>query len=178
MAAPIYKGGRPFFKPGIRFGNNVLHLAGSATPTNGTSGTGAGQAGPGSVYSAATGIVFVNQGTKASPFWVPVYQPLQNTYAVDGAVSVVSQIALLTKGTAGAYTVAAPGTAGVGARITLMTASDAAHVVTFTGSTLRDGTTGAKVTWTSVAFTGAAITVVGISATLWGVESKNLGTVA
>lgn len=101
-----------------------------------------------------------------------------NTYATDLAVTVASQVALLTKGSAGAYTVAAPGTAGIGVQIELTAGSDFAHVVTFTGSTLKDGTTGAKITWTSAAFIGSSITVVGVTATQWVVVSKNLGTVA
>lgn len=100
------------------------------------------------------------------------------TLAADGAIPVTPGITQLTKGSAGAYTLAAPGTAGIGAVLTFTTGSDFAHVVTFTGSTLRDGTTGAKITWTAAAFTGSSITVVGISATLWAVVSKNLGTVA
>lgn len=101
-----------------------------------------------------------------------------NTYAVDGAITLVPQTAFLTKTSAGAYTLAAPGAAGIGVQLELVTGSDFAHVVTFTGSTLRDGTTGAKITWTAAAFTGSSITVIGITATLWAVVSKNLGTVA
>lgn len=101
-----------------------------------------------------------------------------NTYAVDGAVTVVPQSAYLTKGSAGAYTIAAPGAAGIGTQITFIAGTDFAHVVTFTGSTLKDGTTGAKVTWTSAAFIGSCITVEAVTATQWVVVSKNLGTVA
>lgn len=69
MAAPIYKGGRPFFKPGIRTGNFTGLFNGSATPTNGTSGTLKGVAGPGSIYAKTDGSLFVNTNTKASPTW-------------------------------------------------------------------------------------------------------------
>lgn len=103
---------------------------------------------------------------------------VMNTYAVDGAISVATQTALLTKGSAGAYTLAAPGTAGIGVQVKITAGSDFAHVVTFTGSTLKDGTTGAKVTWTAAAFIGSSITVEGVTATQWVVISKNLGTVA
>src|SRR5467141_570752 len=54
------------------------------------------------------------------------------TYAADGAIPVTSGVAYLTKGSAGAYTLAAPGAAGIGTRITLTTGTDFAHVVTFT----------------------------------------------
>jgi len=85
---------------------------------------------------------------------------------------------LLTKGSAAAITVAAPGAANVGRRIRILTGSDFAHVVTFTGSTLRDGTTGASITYTATAFQGCALEVVAISATGWNVQSMNLGAIA
>lgn len=102
-----------------------------------------------------------------------------NTYASDLAVTVSTQFALLTKGSAGAYTIAAPGAAGIGCEITFTAGSAFAHVVTFTGSTLQDGVTGGgKITWTSAAFEGSSITVVGVTATKWNMVSKNLGTTA
>jgi len=101
-----------------------------------------------------------------------------NTYAVDGAISVASQIAHLTKGSAGAYTLAAPGAAGIGVRITITSGTDFAHVVTFTGSTLWDGTAGANITWTAPVVQGASITVVGVTAVKWNTESFNLGVIA
>lgn len=108
----------------------------------------------------------------------PVVVSPFNTYAVDGAISVASQVAYLTKGSAGAYTLAAPGAAGIGVRITITSGSDFAHVVTFTGTTLQDGTAGANSTWTAAAVQGTSITVVGVTATKWNVESFNLGTIA
>lgn len=101
-----------------------------------------------------------------------------NTYVGDGAISLVAQVAYLTKPSAGAYTIAAPGAGGIGLKITFTAGTDFAHVVTFTGSTLKDGTTGAKITWTSAAFIGSSLTICGVTATQWIVESKNLGTVA
>lgn len=101
-----------------------------------------------------------------------------NTYVADGAVSIATQVAYLTKGSAGAYTVAAPGAAGIGVRITLTTGTDFAHVTTFTGTTLQDGTAGANTTWTSAAVQGSSLTIVGVTATKWNVESFNLGTIA
>lgn len=97
----------------------------------------------------------------------------------DGAIPVdVDSRSLLTKGSAAAITVGAPGAANVGRRLVIMGGSDFAHVVTFTGSTLRDGTTGASITWTSAAFQGSSLTVVAISATTWNVECNNLGVIA
>jgi hypothetical protein len=75
MAAPIYKGGRPFIKPGIRIGNAVAFISGAGAPTNGTSGTGVGYAGPGSVYSDVTNKqLYTNTNTAASPTWSALSQ--------------------------------------------------------------------------------------------------------
>jgi hypothetical protein len=99
--------------------------------------------------------------------------------AADAAIPIdVDTNFLLTKGSAGAYSVAAPGAANVGRVLEIETGSDFAHVVTFTGSTLRDGTTGAKITWTTAAFIGSSLRIRAITAALWVVVSKNLGTVA
>lgn len=101
-----------------------------------------------------------------------------NTYAVDGAITVSPQFAYLTKGSAGAYTLAAPGAAGIGMELTLTTGTDFAHVVTFTGTTLQDGTAGVNTTWTAAAVQGSSLTVIGVTATKWNVVSFNLGTIA
>jgi hypothetical protein len=100
------------------------------------------------------------------------------TISGDGAVTLVPSTVYLTKGSAAAITVAAPGTAGIGTVITITTGSNFAHVVTFTGTTLNDGTAGANSTWTSAAVQGSSITFVGVTATLWNVVSFNLGTIA
>lgn len=48
----------------------IRHIADSGAPTDGTSGTGAGFAGPGSMYfDTATGLIYTNTGTKLSPTW-------------------------------------------------------------------------------------------------------------
>lgn len=52
--------------------NNVKILVGTSLPVDGTSGTGAKLAGPGSLYvreHATLPGVWVNRGTKASPAW-------------------------------------------------------------------------------------------------------------
>lgn len=105
-----------------------------------------------------------------------ISSPITTISGTTGAVALQSGTTLLTAGSAAAITIAAPGAAGF--RITVTTGSDFAHVLTFTGSTLRDGTTGAKITWTAAAFQGSSITLVSASATIWNVVSKNLGTVA
>jgi hypothetical protein len=101
------------------------------------------------------------------------------TIAGDGAAPLVPGATyVLTKGSAAAITVAAPGVGMIGKRMTFVAGSDFAHVVTFTGSTLWDGTTGANAAWTSAAFKGSSITVIGLTATTWGVVSQNLGACA
>jgi hypothetical protein len=70
MAAPIYRGGRPYFAPGIRQDNNTGVFNTASEPVDGTSGTLAGVAGPGSILMRTNGAVYVNTNTKASPTWV------------------------------------------------------------------------------------------------------------
>lgn len=49
---------------------DVWEIADAGAPTNGTSGTGAGFAGIGSMYTNTTnGNTYINTGTKASPTW-------------------------------------------------------------------------------------------------------------
>jgi hypothetical protein len=63
--------------------NPVLNLTGSAAPTNGASGTGAGLANPGSSYFDTTnGVAWINVGTKAAPVWSPL-QP--RSFAISSA---------------------------------------------------------------------------------------------
>lgn len=66
MSAPIYKGGRPFVKPGIRTGNNTGLFNGTAAPSL------TGVAGPGSLFMRTNGVVYINVGTKAAPVWTPI----------------------------------------------------------------------------------------------------------
>lgn len=50
--------------------NDILELTGSGAPTNGTSGTAVGIAGPGASYFDYTNKnLYINIGTKASPYW-------------------------------------------------------------------------------------------------------------
>jgi hypothetical protein len=63
-----------FYKKGImRLTEDVLVLVGTATPTDGVSGTGAGNAGPGSLHlNTSDGKLRTNTNTKASPTWTVV----------------------------------------------------------------------------------------------------------
>lgn len=99
--------------------------------------------------------------------------------AVDGALPIDrDRVYQITKGSAAAISVAAPGDKNIGRRILVMGGTDFAHVITFTGGTLRDGTTGASTTSTFPAFQGASIEFIAVSATGWQVIANNLTTIA
>lgn len=101
------------------------------------------------------------------------------TLTADGAIPItLDRTYVISKTSAAAMTVAAPGTGNIGRRITLLTGTDFAHVVTFTGGTLWDGTAGANSTWTAAAVQGCALTFEAVSATKWNVVAFNLGTIA
>ena len=103
------------------------------------------------------------------------------TLTADAAIPIdQDRTIVLSKGSAGAFTVAAPSTAAIaaGREITLLTGTDFAHVTTFTGSTLFDGTAGANTTWTATALQGCALTFVAVATNKWNVKSFNLGTIA
>ncbi len=90
----------------------------------------------------------------------------------DSAITLNSGTVFLEKGSAGAYTIAAP-SGQDGMTIAIFGNTDFAHVVTFTGSTLLDGTTGANLTATFTAFKGSSITVQARGA-FWLVQCLNL----
>lgn len=71
MSAPIYRGGPPFNGSFYRFPHSVAFpILSAGAPTNGTSGTGVGVAGPGSACIDYTNKAwYYNTGTKASPTW-------------------------------------------------------------------------------------------------------------
>lgn len=55
---------------GHHLGAGVYVFQGAGNPSDGTSGTGAGWAGPGSLYINRTaGTLFQNTGTQSSPTW-------------------------------------------------------------------------------------------------------------
>ena len=59
-------------------GNDVLLLSGVPAPTDGVAGTGAGVAGPGSLYfSTSVPGAYINTGTQSSPVWFPVFSHIQ-----------------------------------------------------------------------------------------------------
>ena len=85
-------------------------------------------------------------------------------YATNGAVSPADIWATLTKGSAGAYTLAAPGASNVGKIITITAGSAYAHVLTVTG--LVGGNT---LTFTNAI--GHSVQLLAVSATVWGIIS-------
>lgn len=98
-------------------------------------------------------------------------------YAVDGAVLAGAGNAVLTKGSAGAYTLAAPAASQDGARLVITNGTAFAHVVTAT-DLLHDGVTGgAKDTATFGAFVGASLELMAYNQK-WHVLSKNVVTIA
>jgi len=83
--------------------------------------------------------------------------------AVDGALPITTGIVKLTKGSIGAFTLAAPSAAQEGTELRIVSGSAFAHVVTATGLINNGVTGGAKSTITFGAFVGASISLVAIT---------------
>ena len=94
------------------------------------------------------------------------------------AIPIANGVVIMTKGSASAFTLAAPtATTQDGTRMTFISNSAYAHVITATGL-IHDGVTGgAKNTATFGAYVGASLTLVAYQAK-WYVESKNVCTIA
>jgi ribosomal protein L30E len=93
-------------------------------------------------------------------------------YTANGAIGLTSGVHAIEKTSAAAMTVAAPATTQDGERLHIISNTDFAHVITFTGSTLLDGTTGANQTVTMTAFKGSSIVVVARNAK-WLLENSS-----
>jgi hypothetical protein len=78
---------------------------------------------------------------------------------------------------AAAMTVAAPTSALNGTRLTITSGTNFAHVVTFTGSTLLDGTTGANLTATMTAFAGSTLVVEARGTNWYLISSSNVTSI-
>jgi hypothetical protein len=99
------------------------------------------------------------------------------SFAVDGALTKTTGVKVLTKGSVGAYTLAAPTAAEEGRRLTIINGSAFAHVLTAT-NLIDDGVTGgAKDTATFGAFVGASIELIAYNLK-WTVLAKNVVTIA
>lgn len=108
-----------------------------------------------------------------------IQSPDITAYSADGAIAFTEafNIATLTKGSAGAYTLAAPTAAQEGTRLLILGQSAYAHVVTAT-NLLDDGVTGgAKDTATFGAFVGTSLDLIAINQK-WHVIGKNVVTIA
>ena len=104
--------------------------------------------------------------------------PTITVYASDGAITFANpyNIAELTKGSAGAYTLAAPTAAQEGYRLLVLGQSAFAHVITAT-NLIDDGVTGgAKDTATFGAFVGTSLDLIAINLK-WHVVGKNVVTI-
>lgn len=101
-----------------------------------------------------------------------------NIYTADGAISVATQRAVISKaGSAAAMTLAAPTAAQNGLTIILTSGTAFAHVITATGL-IDDGVTGgAKNSITLGAFVGATATIYAYNLH-WVLQSKTVATVA
>ncbi len=95
-------------------------------------------------------------------------------YVADGAIAATSHTAVLTKGSAGAYTLAAPSRNGI--RITITAGTSFAHVVTGTNLFWAGETGGPFNKITTAAFIGSSATVVSYNS-LWNVVSDQIATV-
>lgn len=97
--------------------------------------------------------------------------------SADGAIPVQSGTYYVTKGSAAALTIAAPVEADKGKRIQVSSGSAFAHVITFTGNTLRGGTA-AVATATFAAQEGAGLTIQCLNTGEWNVVSNVAATLA
>lgn len=96
------------------------------------------------------------------------------TYTADGAIGLTAGVHVIAKTSAAAMTIAAP--SGIdGAELIITSNTNFAHVITFTGATLLDGTTGANTTVTMTAFRGSSIRVVAVGS-VWLHEGSSIVT--
>ncbi len=107
-----------------------------------------------------------------------VRRKVATVYASDGAISKdPALLHVLTKSSAGAYTLAAPTAAQEGMILYICAGTAQAHVITATGL-IDDGVTGgSKNTATFGAFIGSSLTLVAYNLK-WVVLSKNVVTIA
>lgn len=122
--------------------------------------------------SAAGGLASIT----AAELQTPRLNVLTGADAGTLAIPIVSGTYVLTKATAGAYTLAAPTAAQAGTTLVITNGTAAAHTITAT-SLVWDGTTGVNTTGTFAAFQGASVTLVAYNL-LWNVVSANLVTFA
>lgn len=98
-------------------------------------------------------------------------------YAADGAIAIAAGVARLTKGSAGAYTLAAPAAGDDGTVLRITAGTDFAHVITIASTSLLDGTNTPKGKCTTAAYIGSGITVVAVNQK-WHLLSNVAATLA
>jgi len=159
--------------------NGCPIVTNSGAPTNGTSGTYAGQAGIGALLiDYINAEVYQNTGTLASPIWTifvsATSQVPLTALSVNGAIPVASASYVITKAGVLADTLAAPPSSaagGDGIYITITSDNANLHTITFTGGTLDSGGAGVT-TATFNAFKGASLDVQSYNGR-WKVISSN-----
>ncbi|MCA1841308.1 MAG: hypothetical protein LC723_13460 [Actinobacteria bacterium] len=125
-------------------------------------------------YDKADGLVKYNDAGTLRP----VSSPKQTDVTASGALPIVSGIYTITSAGVSALTLAAPSAAQKGTQLTVVTQTNVAHTVTFTGATLRDGANATRTTWTAPLFAGASITVIASGNGLWLLENNNAGVLS
>ena len=95
----------------------------------------------------------------------------------DGAITILRGTVTVSKSSAAALTIAAPTTAQSGTILTIISTTAFAHVITFTGGTLINGTSAAKTTATLAAYAGAGLQVVAANQK-WNLISNTNATLA
>lgn len=97
--------------------------------------------------------------------------------AADGAIPLTTGVYRISKAGVAALTIASPAAADVGKKITVTSITANAHVITFTGNTLRGGTA-AVATATAAAQKGAGLTIECVNVGEWNVTANVAMTLA
>lgn len=97
--------------------------------------------------------------------------------AGDGAITIAPGIVTLSKGSAAAITLAAPAAGDDGTVITIIAKSAYAHVVTFTGTKLNNGTNAKQLKATTAAYIGSGVSVVAMNQE-WHLIGNTAATIA
>lgn len=135
----------------------TTHFSGPVESTDGFVGALTGNV-TGNVTGNLTGNVTGNvSGAQTMPAATAYTGAGAPTLAIDPGIGYAS----MTKATAGAYTLAAPGAGNVGKRLVIAAGTAAAHTVTVTG-----GAGGNTLTFTAAI--GASVELIAHSATVWG----------
>lgn len=95
----------------------------------------------------------------------------------DGAITIAPSVVTLSKGSAAAITIAAPSAAQEGTIVRVVSKTAYAHIVTFTGNILLDGTSTTKLKATFAAYAGAGLSFVAVNQK-WNLLSNTATTLA